>query len=149
MASPSFSAVMHLLRAHARLEERFAGELGAVHGLALKEALLLMHLESASRARLSRIDLAKRLSTSPSTITRMTIPLEKLGLVGREADPRDARLAYVVLTEPGHALVTNARATLERLSTEVFRDRWTKPEIASLAELLSRMTAGQPGDLSK
>ena len=149
MASPSFSAVMHLLRAHARLEERFAGELGAVHGLALKEALLLMHLESASRARLSRIDLAKRLSTSPSTITRMTIPLEKLGLVGREADPRDARLAYVVLTEPGHALVANARTTLERLSAEVFRDRWTKQEIASLAELLSRMTAGQPGDLSK
>jgi DNA-binding MarR family transcriptional regulator len=149
MANSSFSAVMHLLRAQARLEERFAGELGAVHGLALKEALLMMHLERAPRARLSRIDLAKRLSTSPSTITRMTIPLEKLGLVGREADARDARLAYVVLTKPGHALVANARTTLERLSAEVFRDRWTKQEIASLDEFLSRMTAGQPGDISK
>ncbi len=144
---PSFSAAMHLLRAHARLEERFAAELGAVHGLALKEALLLMHLETSPRARFSRVDLAKRLSTSPSTVTRMTAPLEKLGLVGREADARDARLAYVVLTDAGREAVGNARATLDKLSAEVFRDRWSKSEIAQFAEFLSRLTAGLPGDL--
>jgi DNA-binding MarR family transcriptional regulator len=149
MPNPSFSAVMNLLRAHARLEQRFGGELGAVHGLASKEMLLLMQLERPSRARLSRVDLAKRLSTSPSTITRTTIPLEKLGLVGRETDARDARLAYVVLTGRGSELIANARATRERLSAEMFRDRWTKQEIACLAEFLSRMTAGEPGDLSK
>lgn len=148
MPNASLSAVLRLLRAHARLEERFAGELGSVHGLALKEVLLLMHLERAPRARLSRIDLAKRLSISPSTVTRMTLPLEKLGVVGREADARDARLSYVVLTEAGRELVANARATLERMSVEVFRDRWTKPEMTSLADLLGRMTAGLPGDLS-
>lgn len=147
MTNPSLTAVMHLLRAHARLEERFSGELGAVHGLALKEALLLMYLQRAPRERLSRIDLAKRLNTSASTITRMAIPLEKLGLVGREADARDARLAYVVLTEAGQQLVTNANATLERMSAEVFRDRWTEQEIEHLADLLGRMTAGQPGSL--
>ncbi len=47
MTQPSFSATVNLLRATARLEERFAGELGSVHGLALKEVLLLMHLERA------------------------------------------------------------------------------------------------------
>jgi DNA-binding MarR family transcriptional regulator len=148
MPNASLSAVLRLLRAHARLEERFTGELGSVHGLALKEVLLLMHLERAPLARLSRIDLAKRLSISPSTVTRMTLPLEKLGVVGREADARDARLAYVVLTEAGRELVANARATLERMSAEVFRDRWTKPEITSLADLLGRVTAGLPGELS-
>jgi DNA-binding MarR family transcriptional regulator len=147
MTSPSFSAVLSLLGANARLEERFSGGLGSLHGLALKEVLLLMHLERAPRTRLSRIDLAKRLYVSPSTVTRMAAPLEKLGLVGREADPRDARLAYVVLTKAGQELVTNARATLERMAADIFRDRWTKPEIAVLAELLSRLTAGQPGDL--
>jgi len=35
---------------------------------------------------------------------------------------------------PGRELVANARATLERSSVEVFRDRWTKQEIAPLAE---------------
>lgn len=147
MTSPSFSAVLRLLGANARLEERFSGGLGSLHGLALKEALLLMHLERAPRTRLSRIDLAKRLHVSPSTVTRMAAPLEKLGMVSREADPRDARLAYVVLTGAGQELVANARATLEGMAAEVFRDRWTGPEIASLADLLGRLTAGQPGDL--
>lgn len=148
MNTPSFSATLNLLRANARLEERFAGELGSVHGLALREVLLLMHLERAPLHRLSRIDLAKRLHVSPSTVTRMTTPLEKLGCVGREADPRDARLAYVVLTEAGQRLVGEARATLECMAADLFRDRWAKAEIATLADLLGRLTAGQPGDLS-
>jgi len=148
MTQPSFTATVNLLRATARLEERFAGELGSVHGLALKEVLLLMHLERAPLRRLSRIELAKRLHVSPSTVTRMTNPLEKLGCVGREADPRDARVAYVVLTEPGQRLVGDARTTLERMAADLFRDRWTTSEIATLADLLGRLTAGQPGDLS-
>lgn len=148
MTKAAFSAVMRLFRANARLEERFAGELGAVHGLGLKEILLLMNVGRAAGGRLSRIDLAKRLGTSPSTVTRMTAPLEKLHLVAREADPRDARLSYVVLTKAGQRSVAEAQATLERLSDDVFRDRWTEAEIASLADLLGRLTAGQPGDLS-
>ena len=148
MTNASFSAVMNLLRASAHLEERFANGLAGIHGLALKEVLLLMHLERAPRLRLSRIDLARRLHVSPSTVTRMTIPLEKLGIVGREADDRDARLAYVVLTDSGRKLVLNARATLERMSVEVFRDRWAKQEITSLSNLLGRIIAGQPGNLT-
>ncbi|WP_112661944.1 MarR family winged helix-turn-helix transcriptional regulator [Microvirga flavescens] len=147
MTNSSFSATIHLLNAAARLEERFAGELGAVHGLALKEALLLMHLERATKQRLSRVELAKRLSTSPSTVTRLTLPLEKLGLVGREADPRDARLAYVVLTEAGRRVVTDARTTLQRLSSDAFADRWAEEEITSLSGLLGRMAADQAGNL--
>ena len=97
---------------------------------------------------LKRIGLSKRLHVSPSTVTRMCAPLEKRHVVGREPDPRDARLAYVVLTKAGQQLITDARATLEGLSADVFRDRWTKPEIASLADLLGRLTAGQPSELA-
>ena len=101
-----------------------------------------------AQVRLSRIDLAKRLHVSASTVTRMTQPLEKLGMVGRQADPRDARLAYVVLTPAGQRLAKDARATLERWPSDLFRDRWTKQEIATLAGLLGRLTAGLPGDLT-
>ncbi|MEO8560347.1 MAG: MarR family transcriptional regulator [Rhodospirillales bacterium] len=147
MKNTSFSAVLHLLRARSRLAEKFTGPLGSVHGLALNEVLLLMHLERAPMQRLSRIDLAKRLSVSASTVTRMAAPLEKLRLVGREADARDARLSYVVLTKAGVRLVTDARQTLEQLSAEVFKDRWTETEIQQLGKLLARMTASQPGEL--
>lgn len=148
MTGSAFSAVLRLLGANALIEERFTGGLGSLHGLALKEVLLLMHLESAPRMRLSRIDLAKRLHVSPSTVTRMTQPLEKLRRVSRQADPRDARLAYVVLTDAGRELIADARTTLEDMAATVFRDRWTKQEIASLAALLGRLTAGQPGGLA-
>jgi DNA-binding MarR family transcriptional regulator len=148
MSNTSFSAVMNLLRIHAQLTERFGAALGSIHGLALNEVLLLMHLERVPGQRLSRVDLARRLSVSPSTVTRMAAPLEKLRLVGREADKRDARLAYVVLTAAGQRLVGDARNTLEELSAEVFKDRWTEGEISSLNKLLARITAAQPGDIS-
>ncbi len=148
MSAPALTSVLALLRAHARIEEQFGNALGSIHGLALKELLLLMHLAAAPKQRLSRIDLAKRLHVSASTVTRMSAPLEKLGMVGRQADARDARLAYVVLTPAGQRLVKDARATLERSSEGLFRDRWAKQEIATLADLLGRLTAGLPGELA-
>jgi DNA-binding MarR family transcriptional regulator len=148
MSTASLSSVLTLLRAHARIEEQFGNALGSIHGLALKELLLLMHLAAAPKARLSRIDLAKRLHVSASTVTRMAQPLEKLGMVGRQSDPRDARLAYVVLTAAGLRLVKDSRATLERLADNLFRDRWSRQEIAALADLLGRLTAGLPGELA-
>jgi DNA-binding MarR family transcriptional regulator len=145
MSDPSFTAVIHLLRAHAGIAERFTG---AIHGLGLNEVLLLMHLERAPMTRLSRVDLAKRLNISPSTVTRMCAPLEKIGMVGRQSNPRDARLAYVVLTPAGREAITNARVSLEQMAAGVFRDRWTAEEIATLGSLLGRLTAGQPGDIT-
>jgi len=148
MSRPPVSSVLALLRANARIEEQFGNAPGSIHGLALKELLLLMHLERAPKTRLSRIDLSRRLHVSASTVTRMTKPMEKLGMVGRQADARDARLAYVVLTPAGKRLVTDARATLERLADTLFSDRWSRQEIATLAELLGRLTAGLPGELT-
>jgi DNA-binding MarR family transcriptional regulator len=143
-----FTTVINLLRASALIQERFAGELGSVHGLALNEALLLMHLERAPLRRLTRVDLAKRLHASASTVTRMAAPMEKTGLVERQPDPRDARLAYVALTEAGVALVAEVRKTLERRSAELFRDRWTDAEVATLGKMLGRLTANEPGTLA-
>jgi hypothetical protein len=147
MSKAPFTTVINLLRAEALVQERFAGELGSVHGLALNEALLLMHLEKAPLRRLTRVDLAKRLHASPSTVTRMAMPMEKTGLVARQSDPRDARLAYVALTEAGLTLVGEVRKTLERRSAELFRDRWSDAEVGSLGKLLGRITAGELGDL--
>jgi len=118
-----------------------------VHGLALRELMFLWQLDQAPGSRLRRVDLATRLNVSQSTVTRLALPLEKLGFVRREADPRDARVGYVVLTKPGRQRVAEARATLERMATDIFRDRWTGKEIATLGELLGRLTASLPGDI--
>lgn len=148
MADFSYPAVTRMLRAAALVEERFSAGLSAVHGLSLKETLLLLHVQAAPGGRLSRVDLARRMHVSPSTATRMAKPLEKIGVVGRQPDPRDARLAYVVLTEAGETLLTDAKATLMRLSADLFRDRWEEDHIAALSALLGRLTTHLPGDLS-
>ena len=147
MNTSALSAISNLFRAYAALEERFSGELNNVHGLALKEMMLLMFLDNSPMHRLSRVDLSKRMHSSASTVTRLATPLEKRGLVGRESDERDARLSYVVLTSAGKTLVQEARTSLQFFSADVFSDRWSKKEIESFAELLGRLTSGLPGKL--
>ena len=132
-------AALRLFQASARFEEKFNSALGSIHGLSLKDALLLRYVADAEGGRLSRIELAKLLSVSPSTVTRTTTPLEKRGFLGRESHAHDARFAYVVLTKAGQRAVTDAQATFERLAAEIFRDRWKGAEIETLASLLGRL----------
>ena len=82
MTDLAFPAIAHLLRDYTVVEERLSGELSAVHGLSLKELMLLMFLERATAMRLSRVELARCMHTSASTITRQAAPLEKEALSG-------------------------------------------------------------------
>jgi DNA-binding MarR family transcriptional regulator len=148
MSDTSLAAILRLLHAQSFVESRVDPGLGAIHGLALRELLFLMQLDQAPANRLRRVDLATRLNVSQSTVTRAALPLEKLGFVRREADPRDARVGYVVLTKAGQKRVAEARATLDGMADRIFRDRWTEKEITTLASLLGRLTAALPGDVT-
>ena len=107
-----------------------------------------MHLEQAPLHRLSRVELAKRMHVSASTVTRMAAPLEKIGVVARQTDERDARLAFVVLTEPGLEKVHEALVTFTKQAGYVFRDRWTEGDLEQLSGLLHRLIADAPGNLT-
>lgn len=48
-----------------------------------------------------RIDLADSVGLSPSAVTRLLAPMEKPGLVEKEANPRDARVSLVKLSTAG------------------------------------------------
>ena len=117
-------------------------EFSAVHGISVNEFLLLLHLERATAHRLSRIDLAKRMHVSASTITRMTAPMEKIGLVGRDVDDRDARLAFVVATATGREKLSQALATFAKRAGYLFDDRWDDDDLDQFALLLRRMIGG-------
>jgi len=149
MNNPTLQSVLRLLQSAQLIEARLAGEFSSIHGLSVNELFLLMQLEQAPLRRLTRVELAKRLSMSASTVTRMATPMEKLGLVTREADARDARLAFVVLTKAGAKKVKEAKATFAKQANYVFRDRWREKEIQQLSNLLSRLVADSPGDLTK
>ena len=148
MTDTNLTAILRLLQTNALLEARLAGEFSSVHGLAVKEVFLLMQLEQAPLNRLPRVELAKRLHVSASTVTRMAAPMEKIGLVARESNERDARLAFVVLTPTGKERITETRATLSKKADAIFRDRWSEEEVAQLSDLVGRLIAGDPGNLT-
>ena len=122
-----------------------SAELSAVHGLSVNELILLLHLERATANRLSRVDLAKRMHVSASTITRMAAPMEKIGLIGREDDDRDARLVFVVATNAGREKLSQALATFTKRANYLFDDRWQDEELDQFSKLLRRLI-GSSGD---
>lgn len=149
MSDLNYIATLRLLQSADQVRERLAGEFSAVHGLSVNEFFFLMHLEQAPLQRLSRVELAKRLHVSASTVTRMAAPMEKTGLVAKQADKRDARLSFVVLTRSGRKRVLEARATFAKQAGYVFQDRWKEKDLEQLTDLLHRLVADAPGDLTR
>ena len=143
-----FRNALRLLQSADKVKARLSGEFSSIHGLSVNEFFLLMQLERVTNHRLARVELAKRMHISASTVTRMAAPMEKLGLVSRQADERDARLAFVVLTKAGLDKVKEARATFAKQATYLFQDRWTEDELNLFSDLLHRLVADTPGNLT-
>ena len=143
-----FKNALRLLQSADKVKARLSGEFSSIHGLSVNEFFLLMQLERVTNHRLARVELAKRMHISASTVTRMAAPMEKLGLVSRQADERDARLAFVVLTKAGLDKVKEARATFAKQATYLFQDRWTEDELNLFSDLLHRLVADTPGNLT-
>ena len=117
-ATPSLEFCFRLNRAYATLSRRLDIALGTYHGLSFADFMTLSSLSRAPGGRLRRIDLAEKLGLTASGITRALIPLEKIGLVKRQSDARDARVGYAAITPAGGRLLANATATAEQVSEE-------------------------------
>lgn len=109
---------LRLARANAVLIRRFDNALGSHHGISFSDFQLLNHLARAPGGRLRRVDLAERVGLTASGVTRTLLPLEKIGLITRQTDPRDARVGFAVITNAGHEMVVNATAVVDLVSRE-------------------------------
>jgi len=143
----SFSLpVLRTLRVGALIDERFTSALSALLGVSLREVMLMLFVKNAPASKLSRVELAMRLCVSPSTVTRATKPLEKIGLIESKSDSRDARLSYVVLTSAGVKLLKNAEKALEQLSQDFLSKSLSEKERSQFGKILSKLTTEYPGD---
>jgi DNA-binding MarR family transcriptional regulator len=78
-------------------------------GLAVGEFDVLATLRRNGRsARVTPTEIAAVTMISPSGLTNRLLRLEKMGLIGREADPADRRSSLVHLTPAGRRLVDQA-----------------------------------------
>ena len=68
----------------------------------------------------------------------MLTPLEKLGMVKREANSRDARVSYVKLANAGKRILTEAIATAEATAEQILVPVKAK-KLGELAKMLQEM----------
>ena len=136
--NPSLEFCLRLTRAYSTLTRRLDNALGSVHGLSFGDFMILYHLDRAPGTRLRRIDLAERLGLTASGVTRTLIPLEKLGLVGRQPDPRDARVGYALMTDSGQQLLRYALVTVQAIAQEATQSMSTD-QIDALSALLGQL----------
>ncbi|MGA5699143.1 MarR family winged helix-turn-helix transcriptional regulator [Peterkaempfera bronchialis] len=138
--SEYLDACLRLARAQALLVKRFDHQLGGLHGLSFADFLLLQQLGSAPGGRMRRVDLATALGLTASGVTRSLGPLERIGLVEREPDPRDARVAYASLTDAGRERLRHAEKAAGQLAAAVFTgEEWAAGEVSALAGYLTRL----------
>jgi DNA-binding MarR family transcriptional regulator len=129
---------LKLTRAYLNTTRRLDHALSGLHGLSFADFMILYYLERAPGAKLRRVDLAERLGLTASGATRSLLPLEKLGLVSRQPDPRDARVGYAVLTDSGRQLLDYAVATVREVAHETTAAIPTD-RIDGLSKLLAQM----------
>jgi DNA-binding MarR family transcriptional regulator len=135
--SASLKLFLNLTTIQALTAKKFDAKLGS-HGVSLNEFMILFHLGEAPDEKMRRVDLAEKIGLTASGITRMLTPLEKLGMVKREANSRDARVSYVKLANAGKRILTEAIATAEATAEQILVPVKAK-KLDELAKMLQEM----------
>ncbi len=96
--SAPVSFFVELAKLQAIMNRRFDSHLG---GLGFNELIILLHLSRADEGKMRRIDLAEAIGLTASGVTRLLLPMEKIGLVKKEVNQEDARSSLVSLAPGG------------------------------------------------
>ena len=137
-------AWVRFLRAHAALTRQLSADLVAAHGLTINDYEVLLHLARAPDRMLRRVDLTGRVLLTASGITRLLDGLERSALVERVACDTDRRVVYARLTEAGERKLREASRTHVAGIDELFTERFSEEERATLASLLGRLSGAIP-----
>jgi DNA-binding MarR family transcriptional regulator len=98
-----------------------------------------LHLSHADGGMMRRVDLAEEVLLTASGITRLLEGLERAGYVCKQTCDSDARVSYAQVTDAGKQKLSDASLTHLRGIDELFLGRYSGSELATLAELLSRL----------
>ena len=114
----SFNQATQFLIEHMRLTQKFTrsadGAL-SVHGISLTEYLIMYALSRAPSQTMRRIELAEAVGITASGVTRLLAPMEKIKLVEKEVNPRDARVSLVRLSTTGIEIFGDASVSFSDL----------------------------------
>ena len=113
----AINTILNIVKVQSVITKKF-DEL-SLHGLSLTDFMNLHILSQVPGNRLRRIDLAESTGLTASGITRIISPMEKMGLVVKEHNDRDARVSYVKLTAAGDRILKEATVTAEHIANKL------------------------------
>jgi DNA-binding MarR family transcriptional regulator len=123
------------LRAHRRVTEELNGRLWRAHGLTMLHYGVLITLITDPGRAMRMTDLAERVLTSPSGMTRAVAALADQGLIEREQDPADGRGVVARLTPVGVRRLREAQVTHHACVRELLFAGLTRDDVRRLAEM--------------
>ncbi len=133
MAKNNFlKLLMKLSKANAVINRRFG-----IQGLSLTDLMVLYYLAEAADEKMRPVDLAEKLGLTASGITRVLLPMEKIGLVKRSAEKNDARISYAALAPAGKRVLEESLERSDLLSQELFTAN--REELREISELFQRL----------
>jgi len=114
--SKTVKFLINLAKTQTILNQRFDRGLG---GLGFSEFLILFHLNEAEGQKMRRVDIADKIGITASGITRLLLPMEKIGLIKSGPNEQDARVRSVILAGAGKQKLTEALERIEFLASEI------------------------------
>lgn len=142
LISQKLNFFLLLAKTQSMLTRRFDGDLG---GLGFNEFMILFYLSQAKEEKMRRIDLAGKIGLTASGITRLLIPMEKIGWVKREPYAEDARVSFVSIAKGGkNKLTSESLEDAENLANDLLP---STTKIKDL-ELFSQLLSGMNGTIS-
>lgn len=109
-----------------------------LNGISLNEFIIMYHLSQNTDGKMRRTDLADKLGLTASGITRLLLPMEKIGLIKREADDNDARVSYVVLARGGKAKLADGLERIEIFGEDLIPESKAK-KLEEFIKLISEL----------
>jgi DNA-binding MarR family transcriptional regulator len=138
--TPAVCFFFNLTKIQTVTSRRFDRSLG---GLSFNEFIILYHLSQVPGEKMPRINLAEKIGLTASGVTRLLAPMEKIGLIKREANVLDARVSFVILASGGKQKLIEAIERADLMASEILptekQDRMKEVDsyIASLATQLN------------
>lgn len=139
-ANKQLDFFLKLSRVQAIVSRAFDRGLGG--GLGFTDFVILYYLSQAPGEKMRRIDLANKVALSASGVTRLLLPMEKIGLVEREASTEDARVSYVKLAPGGKRLLEERIERADRFGEE-FLSTTKVSNIKDISEIFSLFSLGE------
>lgn len=126
------------LRTHRAVTDELDRRLAERHDLILLHYGVLITLITVPERRMRMTDIAERVLTSPSGMTRAIARLEREGLVQRAQDEGDRRSFVVSLTQRGVRRLREAQVTHHACVRELLLGGVAPADMRALARLFDR-----------